>query len=390
MNNRRQAMASSSKANRFTMRLVLHECSRVGGVFSSLEEMERIWTYLSKQCQYSYFLSWGWIKNWLESLPDEALPQLAVVSDAGIPVCAFFVKRRHVARHGLFRRQSLFLNATGDATLDDVCLEYNQMLCPKPNAAMLGSILEQLLSRAEEVHMQALDADAFPASVLRGVLSPYKVIVDTNKTSPYVDLQKVKRTSGGYLSLLSANTRRQVKRSRTLCESTGHIALEQAGNLAGALRIFDDLVLLHQETWKARGLPGAFASSYFHHFHKRLIRDRFACGEIQLLRVTAGERTIGCLYNFVCRKKVLYYQSGFSYSPDPHLKPGLVCHVEAVEMNANLGHLEYDFLGGTSQLKESLATGRHELLWVRIQQPRIKFCIEECLTRAKRRLLRKS
>ena len=77
----------------------------------------------------------------------------------------------------------------------------------------------------------------------------------------------------------------------------------------------------------------AFASGFFADFHRALVTKQSDTGEIQLLRISAGKKLIGSLYNFVKNGRIYAYQSGFNYDPDPRLKPGLVSHCLAIEQN---------------------------------------------------------
>jgi CelD/BcsL family acetyltransferase involved in cellulose biosynthesis len=197
-----------------------------------------------------------------------------------------------------------------------------------------------------------------------------------------VDLARV-RAAGDYLSLLSANARAQIRRALRLFEARAPITLETASSVAEASAIFDELVTLHRRNWQWRGKEGAF-TPFVRAFHERLIRRRFDAGEIQLLRVRSGPATIGSLYNFVFDGVIYFYQSGIAWQADAKLKPGLVCHAEAVAHNASLGHQRYDFLGGESRYKKTLATDDHRhLVWARIQRPRLRFRVEDALRDAR-------
>jgi hypothetical protein len=44
----------------------------VGG---NLKRIREIWESLEENANTSYFLSWGWIENWITSLPDHAKPE---------------------------------------------------------------------------------------------------------------------------------------------------------------------------------------------------------------------------------------------------------------------------------------------------------------------------
>jgi len=82
--------------------------------------------------------------------------------------------------------------------------------------------------------------------------------VAKTSVSPHVDLDKVRAAEGDYLSLLSANTRQQVRRAIRLFESKGELILERAPTAGQALDWFERLCHLHQERWTARGKPGAY------------------------------------------------------------------------------------------------------------------------------------
>jgi CelD/BcsL family acetyltransferase involved in cellulose biosynthesis len=63
-------------------------------------------------------------------------------------------------------------------------------------------------------------------------------------------------------------------------------------------------------------------------------------------------------------RKVFFYQSGFMYSNDNRLKPGLVTHTEAIKYYLGRGLDEYDFLAGDSQYKQSLSNAERHMLWL--------------------------
>jgi CelD/BcsL family acetyltransferase involved in cellulose biosynthesis len=359
--------------------------------FRDADRIKSVWTTLCAASAVSYFHSWGWIEHWLGSLPQHVTVRLAVVTENDVPVLAFFLGEATVVRNKIFRSRGVFLNATGIEEYDELCIEYNGMLCAGPPQLSLQELLELLPSSWDEFFMHGLDSSAFPGNTLaqppkssprsspRSSFWPYRVVVEENAPSPYVDLELVRQTAGGYLTLLSSNTRSQVRRAYRGYEATGPIVLEAASDIDRALQIYAEMIELHQQAWRARGKSGAFASEYFRNFHRDLIRKRFAHGELQLLRVSCGRQTIGCLYNFVFKGKVYFYQSGVRYESDARIKPGLVSHAEAIGCNAKAGHAVYDFLGGEARYKASLATHQGRLTSAKIQKPRAKFRVENRL-----------
>jgi len=332
------------------------------------------WQQLEARSQPPYFLSWGWIENWLAALPVDATPQLAVVTEDGEPEAAFFLGRRRVRRHVVVPSNALYFNATGSPRHDEVCIEHNGLLASAGARRSLGAILDLLPGEWDELFLPAADRYAFDDLGTAASLGSYRVRIDRESAAPFIDLDAVRAVEGGYVSLLGASTRTQLRRTRRI---VGNLDVEIAEDEHQALDIWGELLRLHARRWADRGERGAFADPWFERFHRRLITTRLASGEIQLVRVRAGTTTIGCLYNFVYRGRVLFYQSGLAAFDDPHIKPGFLCHAAAVEYNALAGHQIYDLLGGTSRYKQSLATGATRLVWLRVQRQRVRFAVED-------------
>lgn len=364
----------------------------------SLKRIMEIWMGLEESANVSYFLSWGWIENWINSLPDHVKPELAVFLEGNNPRLAFFIGKMTLQRtmgdfHGqrhLFKTQGWFLNTTGIPDFDRISMEYNGVLCKPDESFQLMDILNHLPDSWDELYMPGLDMQSFPGTKALDDLSPYKTIIkdDIIVLSPFVDLAMVRERGGDYLSLLSANTRAQINRSYRLFEKTAPVRLEVAGDTLSAMDIFNELVGLHEATWTNRSREGAFSSDYLLQFHRQLIQGRFEHDEIQLLRIKYEDNTIGCLYNFIYKNNVYFYQSGINYNLDKRLKPGLIAHVEAIRHNAAEDRKIYDLLGGNSRYKMSLATHHNRLIWIRLQKPLLKFKIEDALKTLKNLLVR--
>ena len=84
------------------------------------------------------------------------------------------------------------------------------------------------------------------------------------------------------------------------------------------------------------------------------------------MRVSAGDRVIGYLYNFLHNGIVSSYQSGFD-DADRRLRPGYVCHALAIGHYAAAGMSEYDFLAGANALKRSYGSETYDFYWSRIR-----------------------
>jgi CelD/BcsL family acetyltransferase involved in cellulose biosynthesis len=340
---------------------------------------ERIWQSLEAHAQPSYFLSSGWIRNWLAALPAEDVPSLAVLVERGEPAAAFFLAQRRLRRNLVMSSTALYFNATGVPKLDELAIEHNGMLTAPGACRSLSSVLDRLPGEWDELYLPALDRYAFDDLGASSQLATrYKVRIEREASAPFVDLELVRTVDGGYDALLPSSTRTQLQRARSLF---GSVDLEVAMDERHAMDIYGELLRLHAKRWAARGMRGAFADPWFERFQRDLILDRLRHGEIQLMRIRAGDTTLGCFYNFVYRGRVTFYQCGLASFDDPQIKAGYICHATAIEYNALAGHSFYDLLGGQAKYKDNLATGSQRRVWLRVQRPLAKFSLEDGVKR---------
>ena len=120
---------------------------------------ERTWRALDEAHPRSYFVSWGWMENWLACLPREHLPRLAVIHDERGLVAAFFLTRRNVTRYNLLGSRALYFNTTGVARLDNLCIEYNGLIGRDLSIGRLVDLLHP--HDWDELFLPGLRADAF-------------------------------------------------------------------------------------------------------------------------------------------------------------------------------------------------------------------------------------
>ncbi len=312
------------------------------------------WRDLERRSKCSFFQSWTWTGCLAaERFPD---PVLVEATEDGRTVAL-----------ALFNRTSrwigpdrLSLGESGIPALDCPYIEQNGVLAEAGRTAELtGLCLREVASRFDVVLPGVED------TVLAAIRRPAVLVrVLRSQASPYADLAGLRQAGGDYLAGRSANTRQQIRRSGRFYEQAGLVVAEPAGSVAAAHGLLDDLAILHQAAWTARGKPGSFAQPFFRRFHRELIAAAVPRGEASLIRVSGGGEPIGVLYNFVHRGRMLAYQSGFAYRGDePRAKPGLTCHYEAIRMALAQGLDRYDFLAGDHRYKRSLADGAYQQLW---------------------------
>ncbi len=346
-------------------------------IHSELAQIETIWKRLTASGAPSYFLSWGWMENWVKGLPKDVDLRLAVFERDGEPVMAAFLGHSKVIRRKIFRSTAYLLNETGNRQYDQVYVECNSFLTRPDSAINLEEVVKLLPGQWDELWLSGLDTSLFPGSALNEKIDGCEMNVLNRMPSPYVDLDLVARKKGDYAAALGSNTRSQLRRTYKLYRERGPLESQVAENLETALAFYEEMKDLHEKSWREKGETGAFANAWFDDFHKRLIRNRFDAGEIQLVRTTCNGETVGILYNLVLDGRVYYYQAGFKYEADNRLKPGYVCHAEAVTHSVKAGCRRYEFLGGYEEFKLRLSTNTAVLVWARLQKPRLKFAAEK-------------
>lgn len=344
------------------------------------EQLEREWLDLEIRSDVSFFTSWAWIGCWLACLPEIIKPKLLRATKGNVVVGLGVLVFRDFWRHRIIPVKGLFLNATGDSILDDIIIEYNGFIVD-------NTLFPEVITRIyKHIFGDSLDWDELHLEGVTEITGCHLCssadlqVVKRQECINFVDLKGVRESDGDYLALLGYSTRYNIRRSIKEFAKIGSVRLNVAGDVDEALEYLSILKGLHQAYWQSKGLPGSFANSFFEAFHDRLIRSRFDKGEVQLIRVCAGDRAIGCLYNFIHNRTVHNYQTGFDYSLcKRQYSPGLVTHSLAIEYNLSQGYNIYDLMAGDSQYKQALGTKTCNLEWLVIKKVRLKYKLEEAL-----------
>ena len=333
----------------------------------------------------TFFLSSTWVDAWLAVFGAELNPAFVCLKDGAQTVGIAMMCRNH-QRHGPFKNRQLQLNTAGEGH-DSPTLEHNALLCAAQSREIFAATLVEtacgmpwddlVLSGVRRADFDAIEkACPLPTS-------------ETWRPAPYVDLELQRSTETPNLASVSRNTRQQIRPSIKLYEARGALELEEATTPDVALEWFEQLISLHEAVWRKREKEGAFASPRQRAFHRQIIAKGVPRGEVQLLRVRAGEETVGVVYNLHHGGHISYYQSGFRYEEDNRIKPGLVCHALAIQRALDNGYLEYDFLAAANdgaRYKMSLANASREFGWIRFRRESLKSKALDVLVQAKRKV----
>ena len=350
--------------------------------------LEPLWRELEQRADASFFQSWHWIGTWLDCLHAGTAAEMLRVEREGAVVGLGILVPRTVYRHGLLRSRGLFLNRTGDPRLDEITIEHNGFLAERgAEREVAQACADYLLAGRADWDELFLDGMRHPELVDGLSLEHAQVRTRSRDPCRYVDLAALRANGQEYVAALGRSTRYNIRRSLREYEKRGALELDEATDPVQARAYLERLRHFHQRYWEQKGEPGSFANVFFAKFHERLIERALSDGAVQLLRVSAGGAELGYLYNYVYRGRVYNYQSGFDYAGGGlHERPGLVCHLLAIEHNLRKGHAVYDFMAGDSDYKRNLSTASQTLAWQVIQRPRLKLRIEDTLRRVRDRL----
>jgi len=349
--------------------------------FTQIDEAQSIWESLQDKCDHSYFNSWGWISIWLKSLPQNTDLSLVALLSNNKPAAAFFLGRNSRKNHKIIPANTISLNSTANSYYDKLTIEYNSILqdsslhsSPSEHFTFINTL------KWDEFRIPGATSDLVnQLHLLDNPDTNLYFLLERSTHSFFVELQKIRDANMNYLGLLSSNKRSQIKRSIKQYELEGQILVREAETTEEALSMLEELASLHQKEWATRGESGAFSNQFFIDFHKKLIEYRFSHNEIQILHIHTQKQTIGYLYNFIYKKRVLFYQCGFNYREDNNYRPGLVSHYFAIMHNAQKNLSKYDFLAGDSAYKRSLSTGSEPMYWIRFFKKRYRYNLEKGL-----------
>ncbi|MBC8386241.1 MAG: GNAT family N-acetyltransferase [Gammaproteobacteria bacterium] len=344
-----------------------------------LEELKENWLEIETVAQPSFFLSWDWMSNWIETYAPELVVITAHYQNKLVAIGLFTYSTEK--RHKIISSKQLRLNQTGNNDLDQIWIEYNDFICiPEHQHHAINASIQMLQKKTYQ--WDELIFSMSPSLRYESLLSENFQIKVIDKTPCYaVDLSKIRASKHPYIETISANSRYQIRRSiRKYKQLYGKIDLTIASNLEEAMSYFHEAGNEHKNRWSDSG----FKNPRFIEFHENLINRNLAKGSVELIKVTSGKKVIAIMYNLIQNKNVYFYLQGLSYESDNKLKPGLVAHSLITQYYLDKGMNLYDYMGGYSQYKAQLASHSTDCYTICIQRPKISFILEDLGRKIKR------
>lgn len=338
-----------------------------------LAELEPRWRALERIGEASFFLGWTWMGSWLAATG--AKPELMAITEGGRDIALALVGRSMQPRL-LGPAATLWLNQSGIPALDRPYIEYNGLLRAADAPAETDGVAMRALLKRNDWRALRLSGvlDAAPLAAL----GAFRRRVRIDRSPAYhVDLETVRAAAGDYLSLLSANTRNQIRRAGRE-HAPIRVSLATTTDVPEWLRAMQALNA-------GRHSDNAWDDPAFLTFVRILSETGIPSGEVELLRFDTDAGPIGYLVNFLHRGRAMNYQSAFAPPVSNKDKPGLLCHAAAVGHYADAGLSLYSLLAGKDRYKESLSTGFETLDWWSLERFSPRLELEALLRKILRR-----
>jgi hypothetical protein len=331
------------------------------------------------------FLDGAWLTFYFEYWDENSILGMYVGESKGGEIIALLSAAKKKSRLGV-NYVSIGFNEDSDTPPTNITVEYNDFLTEAANCAPKNSFhafFQFMKDRPgwSEVRINAVSERAASLVLKAANDLGFLYLIQNRSLTYYVDLEYIRRSvSNSYLSMLSQNTRAQIRRSMRKIETEfGRLQINFPIDIPSALVWFDELGELHTQRWNSGVSGEGFKNPKFRSYHKHFIQENFVIGRATICRVTAGEAIIGYLYLFIHNRVVYFVLSGINYNIRSDLSPGMVLHSLAIQHFIDAGLARYDFMAGTARYKKSMATNSHVLSYVSVRRKEWYFVLEHGL-----------
>lgn len=336
-----------------------------------LAQLAARWQELERSSRCSFFTSWRWIGPWLALISPLRYARLLSVSHGAQPIAlGIFTQRRRFFGLGPLH---LRLHEVGDKILDNLTIEYNGLICQAGHEReALAAVLEHLAHNDKRwltLYLPGMAADDVPFESIRAL---GMVMRSRKHAAHYIDLAELRDGGNDYLpTVLSSKARGAVRRTaRKLQAGFGELQVTVAASIEEKLDFFQSMVRLHQSHWSEEDQErGAFGNPRILQFHERLIAQSGDGQGAQLIRVNAGEHTVGYVYNLAWRDTLYFYQAGIDYRRfGDSGSPGLLLLTRAVEYALASGMARFELMAGDSAYKRTLGMAENKMVWLSLDR----------------------
>lgn len=291
------------------------------------------------------FLTLEWLATWWKYYGDHReLILLAAKEDSKVLAVAPFMASTYNI-FGIKLRKIEFV-ATPTSDYHSLILTDKASMCVR----MFLDYISQYSKKWDCVELDDIPENSETANLLRTMKEkPLRLNERVANICPFVRLPN---TFEEYFQLLSANTRRNLKRWDKKLKRDHRVEFEvynQVGSVKQAMNTFFEL---HQKRCQMKGYAGLFADKTFRDFHLEVAENFARKGWLFLCFLIVDDKPAAAQYAFLYKQKTWAYLTGF----DPKYLDYRVGHLtfmydvrDCIERGLN----EFDFMRGDEPYKSS-------------------------------------
>ncbi len=276
-----------------------------------------------------------WLLPWLDIYlrsGDQSCVHWHATGQGGVlfPLMIRAVTRRHIPL-----RELRFLG-TGDAETIEIATEYPDITCDGVADSEAASILAEYFLKSRGWDVFKAEA-VLPGSVLARALALCGAYRMKNGLRYCLNTAQ---DFDEWLSGLGPSSRSKFRRTLRRVDEMG-LSFRLDVPVEGGLEVLGHL---HQQRWRKRGLPGAFASRQFCEFHRRMLAERRLGAHMAGLY--QGDKPLAFWYGFDFAGVRYFYQGGFDPDAADGFSPGEALHLLMIRDAMSRGLQCYDFMKG--------------------------------------------
>jgi len=290
------------------------------------------------------FLSRAWLSGFFAEPPEGCDPAVVMIKERGtlrgiVPIAT---RRRftHV-------RVALLGGGAGSDRVDLLAARGYEAAC---SDAFLDCLQESFGARGFVLELRDVPGNSplWGAVQRAGSERKLRLAVEPREIHPHPYLDLAESWSGDAPAAHRSNS---LDRHRRWLERRGRLRIELLREPGEALAAFESLVRLLHVRWLGERDGSALDAPRRQRFHQHVIPLLLREGCLRMIRLSSDVRTIAVFYGLARRRWWGYYLAGYDREWARRIHLGQITLATAIELAAQQGAAEFDFLKGADRVK---------------------------------------
>jgi hypothetical protein len=298
---------------------------------------------VEKRKSIQCFMSWEWLSQWLQTYQDY-ITELKIIyiihNDEYIAIAPFYISKNK--NFGITTKSLSFI-ATNEPEYCEVASEFIDIAYAEQHKQKIIELLTKKLSNLTDINkfnFRDLNKHSLMYSVCQQL--QLQTIAYKEQITGYQFHINIAEPSQHSASFLKKKKRILNKFEKISHAQNGQFII--ANGKTQALKLYEQLVALHQKRWQQKNKQGVFSNNYFHEFHRRFIEQYVEKGIIVLSAIQIENQIISVNYSIKWHNALYFYQSGIDELYKPNLSPGLLNHMLLIQYCKEQDIQQYNLL----------------------------------------------